>query len=244
MRRCCRRSFRPRPRAARSISARALAPLPSASRRARPIFRSSASNAIPVSSNAAERRWRFRRIPFRDAGAAGRSGCHGGCHPRSPRPAESADWVLMNPPFDPEGRGSHSTDAAPSRRACGARRSAESLVRHGGGRSLKPGGTLGLIHRADALAEVLDALAGKFGGVRDPARSSDRIRGGNPHSRHGSTWQPRTARSSARPCPAPAGGRLDAARGRDPARTGGTRDSRPPLTGTGLIPGGAAFSRR
>jgi len=76
----------------------------------------------------------------------------------------SADWVLMNPPFDPQGRGSHSTDTlrraahvAPAGTLKAWCVTAATL--------LKPGGTLGMIHRADALAEVLDAIEGKFGGA-------------------------------------------------------------------------------
>jgi tRNA1(Val) A37 N6-methylase TrmN6 len=78
---------------------------------------------------------------------------------------QSADWVLMNPPFDAPGRARPSPDEA--RRAAhmaepgslGAWcRTAAGLVR--------PGGVLGLIHRAPALPEILDALAGRFGDAR------------------------------------------------------------------------------
>lgn len=76
-----------------------------------------------------------------------------------------ADWVLMNPPFDMPGRvrpspdagrrGAHVGDAALLPAWC---RTAAALLR--------PGGTLGLIHRAEALPQVLEAVAGAFGGVR------------------------------------------------------------------------------
>jgi len=76
----------------------------------------------------------------------------------------TADWVLMNPPFEREGRGSHSTDrlrhiahVAPAGTLKAWCATAAAL--------LKPRGALGLIHRADALPEVLDAVAGKFGGA-------------------------------------------------------------------------------
>jgi tRNA1(Val) A37 N6-methylase TrmN6 len=74
----------------------------------------------------------------------------------------SADWVLMNPPFDAEGRVRASPD--PARRAAhvsgpeelaGWCRTAAGL--------LKPGGSLGLIHRASALPAILAALPGRFG---------------------------------------------------------------------------------
>jgi tRNA1(Val) A37 N6-methylase TrmN6 len=80
-------------------------------------------------------------------------------------PDASADWVLMNPPFDVEGRVRTSPDDR--------RRSAH--VSDAGGLSawcrtdaglLKPGGTLCLIHRAQSLREVLEGLAGRFGEAR------------------------------------------------------------------------------
>jgi tRNA1(Val) A37 N6-methylase TrmN6 len=76
-----------------------------------------------------------------------------------------ADWVLMNPPFDTPGRvrqspdagrrGAHVGDAGLLPAWC---RTAATL--------LKTGGTLGLIHRADALPQVLAAVTGAFGGIR------------------------------------------------------------------------------
>jgi tRNA1(Val) A37 N6-methylase TrmN6 len=79
--------------------------------------------------------------------------------------ARSADWALMNPPFDQPGRVRASPD--PRRRTAhvgeaGALRAwcetAAAL--------LKPGGLLGLIHRARALPEVLEALEGQFAEIR------------------------------------------------------------------------------
>jgi tRNA1(Val) A37 N6-methylase TrmN6 len=79
--------------------------------------------------------------------------------------ALAADWVLMNPPFDTPGRvrqspdagrrGAHVGDAELLPAWC---RTAAALLKHGG--------TLGLIHRAAALPQVLKAISGAFGGVR------------------------------------------------------------------------------
>ena len=125
--------------------------------------------------------------------------------------------------FDPEGRGSHSADRLPTYRACSARRNAEAWCATRGRppdarRHARPDPSSRCTLRSPRCCR------GKFGGDGNPARSSDRIRGGNPHPRHGSPREPRPACPSARPCPAPAGGRLDAARGRDPSRSGGTLD--------------------
>lgn len=77
----------------------------------------------------------------------------------------SVDWVLMNPPFEPEGRGSQS----PDRRRRDAHVAAEGLLKSWAATAaalLKPGGVLGLIHRADALPETIDALSRRFGDLR------------------------------------------------------------------------------
>jgi tRNA1(Val) A37 N6-methylase TrmN6 len=77
---------------------------------------------------------------------------------------ESADLVLTNPPFAAQGEGRASPDAN--------RRRAH--VMHGGSLDdwlraaascLRPGGQLAMIHRADALGEVLAACNARFGGV-------------------------------------------------------------------------------
>lgn len=78
---------------------------------------------------------------------------------------ESVDWVLMNPPFEPEGRGSQS----PDRRRRDAHVAAEGLLESWAATAaalLKPGGVLGLIHRADALPGTIDALSLRFGDLR------------------------------------------------------------------------------
>jgi tRNA1(Val) A37 N6-methylase TrmN6 len=77
----------------------------------------------------------------------------------------AADWVVMNPPFDSPGRGRGSPDPGRLSAHMGDAdllqvwcRTAATLLR--------PGGRLGIIHRAEALAEVLEALPGPFGGIR------------------------------------------------------------------------------
>lgn len=77
----------------------------------------------------------------------------------------AVDWVLMNPPFDTPGRSRPSPDEG--RRA--AHMGQEDLLQawcRTATALLHPGGTLGLIHRAEALPAVLEALSGAFGGVR------------------------------------------------------------------------------
>ena len=78
---------------------------------------------------------------------------------------QSADWLVMNPPLDTAG----TVRAAPDRLKAAAH------VMNGGGldawvRSasglLKARGQLAVIHRADALAELITALAGRFGAVK------------------------------------------------------------------------------
>ena len=93
--------------------------------------------------------------------------------------AANANFVLMNPPFGPEGRVSES----PDRRRRAAHVAAEGLIQSWSASAaawLKPGGMLGLIHRADALADVLDALSHHFGGIQilpvHPTESAAAIR--------------------------------------------------------------------
>lgn len=76
-----------------------------------------------------------------------------------------AAWVLMNPPFHSEGSGSQS----PERRRRDAYVAREGLLASWlstAATFLNPGGSLGLIHRADVLPDILRALAEDFGGVR------------------------------------------------------------------------------
>jgi tRNA1(Val) A37 N6-methylase TrmN6 len=77
---------------------------------------------------------------------------------------DSADVVLMNPPFNDPARHRASPDAA---RASAHVAGEETLVRwvHAARRVLKSGGVLSLIWRADGIAEVLAALERGFGSV-------------------------------------------------------------------------------
>ena len=77
---------------------------------------------------------------------------------------DSFDLVLTNPPFFAEG--AHRPSPHPGRAT------AHALPEGGLERwirtctaILRPGGRLGLIHRADALAACLDALKGRYGGI-------------------------------------------------------------------------------
>jgi tRNA1(Val) A37 N6-methylase TrmN6 len=76
-----------------------------------------------------------------------------------------ADWVLTNPPYLTEGKMRASPDPA--------RQRAHMMPEDGLDRwivachaLLKPRGKLTLIHRVDALQEILEALSGRFGDVR------------------------------------------------------------------------------
>ena len=77
---------------------------------------------------------------------------------------DAFDKVLTNPPFFENGRYRPSPDALraaahgfPAEGLDGWIRTCASILR--------PGGTLGLIHRADALPRCLAAVAGRFGGI-------------------------------------------------------------------------------
>jgi tRNA1(Val) A37 N6-methylase TrmN6 len=77
----------------------------------------------------------------------------------------AADWVLMNPPFDTTGR----VRESPNERRRGAHVAPPGLLDswcRTAAALLKPGGFLGLIHRAESLPEILPALAGRFGDIR------------------------------------------------------------------------------
>jgi tRNA1(Val) A37 N6-methylase TrmN6 len=77
----------------------------------------------------------------------------------------SADWVLMNPPFDIPGTVRESPDAARQSAHVAEADALDAWCRTAA-RLLTPSGKLGLIHRAQALPRVLDALAARFGDVR------------------------------------------------------------------------------
>ena len=77
---------------------------------------------------------------------------------------DSADVVLMNPPFNDAGRHRASPDAARKVAHVAAADTLETWI-HAARRVLKSGGVLTLIWRADGLAEVLAALDRGFGSV-------------------------------------------------------------------------------
>lgn len=95
------------------------------------------------------------------AGDAGAGGDFGGLG----LPREEAEWVLMNPPFDTPGRVRPSPDTD-RRRAHVAEAGLLKSWCATAAALLRTGGALGLIHRAEALAEVLSTLAGRFGEAR------------------------------------------------------------------------------
>jgi tRNA1(Val) A37 N6-methylase TrmN6 len=79
-------------------------------------------------------------------------------------PPDSADVVLMNPPFNDAARHRGSPDASRQRAHVATETTLQGWV-HAARRLLKPGGVLTLIWRGDGLAEVLAALDRGFGGV-------------------------------------------------------------------------------
>src|SRR6202022_5157022 len=78
---------------------------------------------------------------------------------------DSADVVLMNPPFNDPARHRASPDRGREVAHVATASTLESWV-HAGRRILKSGGVLSLIWRADGLAEVLATLDRGFGSVR------------------------------------------------------------------------------
>lgn len=78
---------------------------------------------------------------------------------------ESFDHVLANPPYYTEGRG---TAAANSLKAGSHAMASQSLERWARflAAAAKPGGQLTLIHRADALGDLLAVLSRRFGALR------------------------------------------------------------------------------
>lgn len=78
-------------------------------------------------------------------------------------PAGGFDHVLCNPPFNDPARHRASPDAARARAHVEDVPLADWV--RAAARLLRDGGTLGLIHRADALGAALAALADGFGGI-------------------------------------------------------------------------------
>jgi tRNA1(Val) A37 N6-methylase TrmN6 len=79
-------------------------------------------------------------------------------------PPDSADAVLMNPPFNDPARHRSSPDKAREMAHVATDTTLESWI-HAARRTLKSGGVLTLIWRADALAEILAALDRGFGSL-------------------------------------------------------------------------------
>ena len=78
---------------------------------------------------------------------------------------DSADVVLMNPPFNDPARHRASPDQARERAHLATARTLENWI-HAARRILKSGGALTLIWRADALAGILMVLERGFGSLR------------------------------------------------------------------------------
>lgn len=78
---------------------------------------------------------------------------------------EAFSLVVTNPPFDDAGRFQVSPDAGKARAHADGGDVIETWAL-AATRLLRPGGTLVMIHRAEALAGVLAALSGRFGDVR------------------------------------------------------------------------------
>ncbi len=78
---------------------------------------------------------------------------------------QSADWLVMNPPFETAG----TVRAAPDRLKAAAHvmntGGLEAWIRSASG-LLKARGRLAVIHRADALADLITALAWRFGAIK------------------------------------------------------------------------------
>jgi tRNA1(Val) A37 N6-methylase TrmN6 len=93
---------------------------------------------------------------------------------------DSADVVLMNPPFNDSARHRASPDQSRASAHVATAATLESWI-HAGRRILKSGGNLTLIWRADGLAEVLAALDRGFGSLKilpvhgDPTMPANRV---------------------------------------------------------------------
>ncbi len=114
--------------------------------------------------------------------------------------AESVERVLMNPPFNDPLRQRASADRQ-RRLAHAGPRGTLAVWTKTAARCLRPRGTLSLIWRAEALAEVVNALdAGlrRSDGAPGPWQAR---RGGNPRPGAGDQGKPRAADVAAGPCP-------------------------------------------
>jgi tRNA1(Val) A37 N6-methylase TrmN6 len=92
------------------------------------------------------------------------------CAPRAAREAAGLadagfDWLLMNPPFASADRVRASPDAARRGAHVAGPEALAAWIASAAGLA-RARGRLAVIHRAEALPALLDALAGRFGGVR------------------------------------------------------------------------------
>jgi tRNA1(Val) A37 N6-methylase TrmN6 len=78
---------------------------------------------------------------------------------------EAYDHVIANPPYYAHGRVRLSSDARNARSRSMGKAGLEAWLRFLAA-AAKPGGTATVIHIAEALPELLDALHGRFGGLR------------------------------------------------------------------------------
>ncbi|GLK79442.1 tRNA1(Val) (adenine(37)-N6)-methyltransferase [Methylopila turkensis] len=78
---------------------------------------------------------------------------------------DTLDLVAANPPFDDAGRFRASPDAARAR-AHAAEAGLVELWTRAAARLLKPGGVFVMIHRPEAIGEIVAACAGRFGDLR------------------------------------------------------------------------------
>jgi tRNA1(Val) A37 N6-methylase TrmN6 len=78
--------------------------------------------------------------------------------------ADFYDAVVANPPYHVEGRGTPAPDALKAASHAMPEATLETWVRFMT-RCTKPGGTATLIHRADALTEILAAYTNRFGAI-------------------------------------------------------------------------------
>ncbi len=85
-------------------------------------------------------------------------------HPELQAAAGRFDHALANPPFHVEGRGTASRNPVKAAAHAMPDGTLQRWVRFMAA-MVRPGGTATLIHRADALGEILGALDGRFGAV-------------------------------------------------------------------------------
>ncbi len=83
----------------------------------------------------------------------------------SPLIAETFDVVLANPPYHDVGAGTRADDDLKDRSHAMTADQLEIWVRFMA-RMCRPGGQAIMVHKADALPRLLEAFAGRFGGIR------------------------------------------------------------------------------